>query len=91
MSTILGAEKLTFSQAARKIPCHVSTVWRWALSGVGGRKLPSIMIGGRRYVLLKDLEKFLSEGRQAAERPREDFDGRESAEKAAEDLESLGI
>lgn len=39
---------------------HISTVWRWMLSGVRGVKLESIMLGGKRYVRGADLDTFLA-------------------------------
>mgnify|MGYP000999353418 CR=1 FL=1 len=41
---------------------HVQTVWRWLLKGVRGRKLASVLIGGRRMVTGHDLLDFLGEG-----------------------------
>ena len=40
-------------------PVHASTVARWALYGLGGIKLPSLKLGGRRYVRRADLQQFL--------------------------------
>lgn len=37
---------------------HVSTVWRWILQGVGGVKLRSTKVGGRRFVDAQDLSDF---------------------------------
>jgi hypothetical protein len=36
------------------------TIWRWVLHGARGRRLRSIHVGGRRFILVKDLEDFLS-------------------------------
>jgi hypothetical protein len=40
-------------------PLHPSTVARWALYGLGGVKLPSLKLAGRRYVRRADLQQFL--------------------------------
>ena len=40
-------------------PVHPSTVARWALYGVGGVKLRSMKLAGRRYVRRADLREFL--------------------------------
>lgn len=62
---------LTISEAARAVcpsrPVHAATVWRWILGGVRGRKLPSRLIGGRRFIEPGDLDAFL----EALNRPGE--------------------
>lgn len=40
-------------------PLHPSTIARWALYGLGGIKLHSFKIAGRRYVRRSDLQEFL--------------------------------
>jgi len=62
MSTILGVSRYSMATAARETGVHVATVWRWYLRGVRGRRLTTVMIGGRRYVLAHDLEEFLAAG-----------------------------
>jgi hypothetical protein len=47
-------------EVASCLGIHVGTVWRWYLTGVRGRKLATILIGGRRFVREIDLEAFLS-------------------------------
>lgn len=66
MSTVslLDSERLSLTGVARRLNIHVSTVWRYCLKGCRGRRLPSIVIGGRRYVLVRELEQFLSAGRE---------------------------
>jgi len=55
-------DRLTMAEVARSLDVHVSTIWRWASpGGVGGRRLPTIKIGGRKLVLRDDLESFLAE------------------------------
>ena len=69
-----------------------STYWRWMLNGVGGVLLESIVIGGRRYVSLESIDRFI-EARNA-KRP-----GNRSAvpnsstriDKARKALDALGI
>jgi len=56
----LKAERLTFRQAAGRVNVHVATIWRWTLTGVKGRKLPTFLIGGRRFILSADLDAFLA-------------------------------
>jgi len=45
---------------ARQLRLHISTIHRWMTSGVRGRRLPSRLIGGRRFVIRSDLEEWLS-------------------------------
>jgi hypothetical protein len=42
--------------------CHAAqpTVHRWVNLGIRGHVLPSFRIGGRRFILKKDLERFLN-------------------------------
>ena len=60
--SILDAERLSLKAAAERLGVHVTTVWRWATDGVNGRKLPTIRVGGRRFVMRTDLDTFLAEG-----------------------------
>jgi hypothetical protein len=50
-------------QAATLFPpgrtVHVKTIRLWALVGIRGVKLPSFLIGGRRFVNRAGVEKFL--------------------------------
>jgi hypothetical protein len=62
MSSILDSERYTLREAAQRLNVHVASVWRWVLHGVRGRKLPTVLIGGRRFVLRRDLEAFLDSG-----------------------------
>ena len=56
--------RLTLAHIARREGVAISTVWRWTLKGVKGRRLKSFLIGGRRYVNPADWEAF--------KRPQED-------------------
>jgi len=90
--SILDADRLSLSQAARKVGVHVSTIWRWTLHGVQGRRLASFHVGGRRYVLREELERFLEAGRDGSSKGQADREetGRR-ASVAAEQLEQFGI
>lgn len=55
-------EKMTLLEVAAMADIHLSTVGRWVTYGVRGRKLRSVMVGGRRYVLPSDLDLFLEQG-----------------------------
>jgi hypothetical protein len=55
----LDEMRLTPSQVARKLGVHISSVWRWIMTGVKDRRLGSRLVGGRRYVFERDLAAFL--------------------------------
>ena len=57
---------LTPTQVAKKLGVHVGTVHRWLYGGVRGRKLNSVLVGGRRRILDQHLSEFLQLGNQAA-------------------------
>jgi hypothetical protein len=38
---------------------HPTTLWRWAREGVGGVKLETIRVGGRRFVTRTAVDEFL--------------------------------
>lgn len=79
-------ERLTLNQVASRLNVHVATIYRWTLRGVRGRRLPSFLIGGRRYVALPDLEQFLQ--------PRDSFKSLTDPKRsslAQERLRSFGI
>src|SRR5262249_45226514 len=40
---------------------HASTLSRWAIRGLGGVRLKSVVSGGRRYIRPADLEAFFAE------------------------------
>jgi Protein of unknown function (DUF1580) len=54
-------EVYTFPQVTQIVPFrpNVSTIWRWSSRGVGGIKLTTIRVGGRRYVTRRALDEFL--------------------------------
>lgn len=45
----------------------VTTVWRWCLKGCRGVRLESVCIGGRRYVTIPAIERFIHRSNQPAE------------------------
>jgi hypothetical protein len=50
-------DELPLQQDGRSV--HPSTIARWCLYGLSGRKMPSVKLAGRRYVRRADLEQFL--------------------------------
>ena len=45
-------DQISLPQLARREKFHVSTCWRWALTGVKGHVLPTANHGGRRVTTL---------------------------------------
>ena len=56
---LLDEPRLPIAEAADRAGVHRDTLDRWTRRGVRGHVLPAVCIGGRRYVLLCDLEAFL--------------------------------
>ena len=55
------------------ISLHVSTLHRWRITGVGGRRLTCSRVGGRWYTSLERVQDFIaagSEGEQNVPPPR---------------------
>ena len=65
MSQFLDDPRMTVNQAAKRLKVNASSVWRWILAGVRGRKLRSVLYAGRRYILVADLEAFLAAGQES--------------------------
>lgn len=87
MSSIYYDDRLSLSQVANLLGVHVATVWRWTKHGVRGRRLQTVAIGGRRYVLQRDLDSFVQ-----GERPDTDDSRRQRrADSAGHLLDSLGV
>ena len=61
MSKFLTEARLSIGGAARKAEVSLSSGWRWVLKGVRGVRLRTVLVGGRRYVLVSDLDAFLAE------------------------------
>ncbi len=58
--TILNEQRYSLNAVAKLLSVHIATIWRWILSGVRGTKLKAVKIGGRRFVLQRDLHIFLA-------------------------------
>ena len=59
LTEMSGAFRLT--EVAQMLRVHVGSIYRWtAPRGVRGRRLRTVLIGGRRAVLPSDLETFLA-------------------------------
>jgi hypothetical protein len=90
MPSIIDSRRLTIIQAARRIGRHSATIWRWCTQGVGGRVLPSVMLGGRLEILESDLEDFVRAGRRGVPVAETDAERRERAEAADAALDAAG-
>jgi hypothetical protein len=55
------SDLIPFQQAAAFLPGrpHIATLHRWRLHGVRGRKLPTVLVGGRRFVSRQVLAAWL--------------------------------
>ncbi len=79
---------LSFAEASRIIQGspHVSTINRWSQRGVRGTKLPTVVVGGRRFIRRIDLLNFLAV-LNGVELPKDDREERQSnATSAAVDV-----
>ena len=77
---------LTPTETAKLLGVHVATVYRWLYGGVRGRKLKSVLVGGRRRIITADLDEFLSGDVPSAE----NVDAMRML-KARESLASFGV
>ncbi len=87
-------ELIPLTKAARIVnpsrPPNVSTVWRWALSGLaGGIRLESIKVGGIRFTSREAVARFLRRLNEPGTLPPESPSA--AAIKAGEELARLGV
>ena len=62
MLDLNGQKLVSLADASKILPGnpHVSTLHRWRLRGVRGVKLPTVLIGGRRFVDRQSLAEFVA-------------------------------
>ena len=53
--------KMTIAAVAARAGVNPSTAWRWVLRGVGGVRLSTFVLGGKRYTTPQRLARFLRE------------------------------
>jgi len=88
---------ITLTEAAKRLPGrpHVSTLHRWRKRGVGGVKLKTQKLGGRRVVAVSDLEEFIEAVTAAADGepspPRTAKKRQRAIEAAERELDRAGI
>ena len=89
-----ASDYLTLAEAAQSLPGRValSTLHRWRLKGVRGRKLRTTLIGGRRYTTREWLADFVAPQDEAPVTPTRTNRQRQQAVTSAErELEAAGI
>ena len=64
-SSLIGEKLITLEHAAKSFPgnrgrhTHISTVYRWANSGIRGVRLETMVVGGRRYTSEEAIARFI--------------------------------
>ncbi len=60
MIDIASETLITLAQASERLPGRPSlcAIWRWRTKGIRGRKLESVVIGGRPYTSIEALARF---------------------------------
>ena len=91
MENLSERKRRTVSQTARLVEVSTSTVWRWIISGTRGRKLKSVLIGGRRWVFQSDLEEFIAGGRDPPPPKTTQADECDRATAASAELARRGV
>ena len=86
---LIDSNRFTMSQVASRLGVHVSTVWRWRLRGVRGHRLKTVVVGGTRYVLEDDLNKFIVALNDGDVECDDDIDTRSAS--AAVRLDAMGV
>lgn len=85
--SLLDEERHSPSRTAQIAGVHVGTIFPWMMKGVRGRKLATLLVGGRRFVLRRDLEAFLF----ADHVPADGDDLTRRADVAGKQLDALGV
>jgi transposase len=60
-NNLLPGERLSLKELAKELQVHTSTVWRWVNNGVRGWKLPTFLVGARRFVSRDQAANFLQQ------------------------------
>jgi hypothetical protein len=91
MIDVLTHKMIPFTQAADHVPGrpHVATLHRWRLKGVRGRKLATILIGGRRWTSIEAIQAFLKPDDAPDQKPDPKEAGRRARE-AGKALQAIG-
>lgn len=79
-------DRMSVTNLAKSLCVSTATVYRWILRGVRGRKLPSALIGGRRFVSTTDFNKFIDPTQTSTNTNR-----KERSNIAQQELKLLGV
>jgi hypothetical protein len=85
---------ITMPQASETFPGNPSlcTLWRWRLKGIRGRKLETVIIGGRPYTSVEALARFARyEGGNDTLTIRSPAAREKAVTRAEEELRAAGI
>jgi hypothetical protein len=66
MSNLLGEQRLSLAQLAKREQINVSTAWRWCLRGVKGVRLECFSVGGRKFTTDESFRRFVEATTAAA-------------------------
>ena len=55
---------ISWQQVAKHVPGdpHISTLHRWRLRGVRGKKLETLLVGGKRFTSREAIDRFIAAG-----------------------------
>jgi hypothetical protein len=81
---------VSFPDAPNSIPGkpHISTLHRWRLKGVRGRRLETIVRGGRRFTSIEAINRFMHSEEVPGSPARAPAD---RANEAGRELDDLGV
>ncbi len=85
---------VTLAEATRILPGRpsISTLWRWRHKGVGGRRLETVRIGGKRFTSREAIARFARQDGDAPTSAGRSTSDREKAIRAAErELSAEGV
>ena len=99
MSNLLDENLVPFAAGIRSLPGRpsVSTGYRFALRGIKGIRLESIVVGGRRFTSREALRRFVAGTTQAAEprscqpSPTADLPVTDETERLDRELDKKGL
>jgi len=66
---LLVEDMISLAEAARRLPGkpHPATISRWQRHGLKGKKLETVVVGGRRYTSVEALSRFIDATTRARE------------------------
>ncbi len=91
MASLLNGERINIAEAAERCGVHRNTIHRWNRVGHRGHKLRLIRLGGRTYVRIADLERFIEALSDPPSREETEADATRRASIADAWLESQGL